>query len=96
MAYVVAVTWTAKEGEEERVSQLLDEITPLVRAEPGCQLYIASRAEDDARTFFLYEQYDDIEAFQAHRESEHFQRLVLDEAVPLLESRIHSNYTTID
>lgn len=96
MAHAVAVTWVAKEGEEERVRALLEEIAPVVRAEPGCLMYIVHRSSDDPRTFFLYEQYVDEAAFQAHRETEHFQELVLGEAVPLLESRTPIHYETFE
>ena len=95
MAHAVAVTWIAKEGEEDRVGQLLEEITPLVRAEPGCLMYIAHRSAEDPRTFFIYEQYDDEAAFLAHRETEHFKELVLGEAVPLLENRTSIHYETL-
>lgn len=95
MAHAVAVTWIAREGEEDRVGQLLEEITPLVRAEPGCLVYIAHRSAEDPRTFFIYEQYEDEAAFLAHRETEHFTELVLGEAVPLLESRTSTHYETL-
>jgi quinol monooxygenase YgiN len=96
MAHAVAVTWVAKEGQEERVRQLLDEITPLVRAEPGCLMYIAHRSPEDPRTFFLYEQYRDEAAWLAHRETEHFRELVRDEVVPLLESVVRTVYEPIE
>lgn len=96
MAHAVAVTWVAKEGEEERVRALLEEIAPVVRDEPGCLMYIVHRSNEDPRTFFLYEQYVDEAAFQAHRETEHFQELVLGEAVPLLESRTPIHYETLE
>ena len=96
MALAVAVTWVATEGEEEHVRVLLEEILPLVRAEPGCLMYIAHRSPEDPRTFFLYEQYVDQAAVLAHRETEHFQELVLGEVVPLLESRIRIEYETLE
>ena len=96
MAHAVAVTWVAREGEEEHVRALLEEIAPQVRDEPGCLMYVVHRSAEDPRTFFLYEQYVDEDAFQAHRESEHFQELVLGEAVPLLESRTPVHYETLD
>jgi quinol monooxygenase YgiN len=87
MAYVVAVTWRAREGEEDRVRQILAEVVAHSRTEPGCRMFVGHRSLEDPRTFFLYEQYDDEAAFLAHRETEHFQQHVLGEAVPLLESR---------
>ena len=47
--------------------------------------------------FFLYEQYVDEAGYQAHKDSEHFTRLVKEEAIPdLLEDRERAFYETID
>ena len=92
MGYVLAVTWIAREGEEERVAEALRTVAPLARAEPGCIHYYVHRSPDDSRRFFLYEEYVDEAAFQAHTASEHFQRHVLGEAVPLLETRERVTY----
>ena len=59
MAYVVAATWRAREGEEERIREILERIAPLCRDEPACRLYQAHRSPEDPRVFFIYEQYDD-------------------------------------
>ena len=96
MAYVVAVTWRAREGEEDRVRQILAEVVAHSRTEPGCRMFVGHRSLEDPRTFFLYEQYDDEAAFLAHRETEHFQHHVVGEAVPRLESRERQNYVTLD
>ena len=96
MAYVVAATWRAREGEEAAVARILDTVVPLVRAEPACRLFQAHRGIDDPREFFLYEQYDDEAGFQAHLASEAFQRHVLEDAVPRLEHRARVFYVTID
>lgn len=96
MAYAVAVTWLAKPGAEDRIAELIQVIAPLSRAEPGCLFYQAHRSLDDPRVFFIYEQYTDEDAFQAHRESEHFQRWVQIEALPLLDSRERAFYSTIE
>jgi len=96
MAVVLVARWVAKEGEEERVLAILEQLAPASRAEPGCRQYQPCRDREDPRRFLVFEVYDDDEALRAHGESEHFQRLVLDEAVPLLEGRDRSFYTTID
>ena len=96
MAFAVAVTWLAKEGEEDQVGQILAEVAALSREEPGCRMFIGHRSMDDPREFFLYEQYDDEAAFIAHRKTEHFKQLILGEAVPRLESRERAVYTTMD
>jgi quinol monooxygenase YgiN len=93
MAYVVVARWRANAGSEERVVAVLDELTRASRAEPGCVGYQPHRSTDDTRDFLIYEQYVDEAAFEAHSESEHFTRLVLEEAVPnLLESRDRAFY----
>ena len=96
VAYVVAATWVAKEDAEAQVADIIETLTPLCRAEPGCLMYQAHRSPEDSRLFFIYEQYADEEAFEAHRQSEHFQRWVLEEAAPLLESREREFYITIE
>jgi (4S)-4-hydroxy-5-phosphonooxypentane-2,3-dione isomerase len=87
MGYVLAVTWVARQGEEERVADALRKMVPATQAEPGCIHYYAHRSLDDPRRFFLFEEYVSEAGLQAHTQTEHFQRHVLGEAVPLLESR---------
>jgi quinol monooxygenase YgiN len=97
MAYVVCAMWRAKEGSEERVAEIVGELLDPSRAEPGNLMYQPHRSPDDPRLFFLYEQYVDEAGYQAHMDSEHFTRLVKNEAIPdLLESRERSFYVTLD
>ena len=96
MAYVVSAHWRAKEGKEERLAEVIAEMTAPSRAEPGNRFYQAQVAVDDPRQFYLYEQYADEAAYQAHMDSEHFTRLVKEEAIPeLLEARERAFYTTM-
>jgi quinol monooxygenase YgiN len=96
MAFVVVATWRAKEGEEERVRGILEALTPLIRAEPGCLQYTVHRSVDDPRTFLLYEQYRDEAAFKAHGGADYVKRYVLDDAVNRLELRQRALYTSLD
>lgn len=96
MAYVVAALWRAKEGEEEKIREIIDVMTPLSRDEPACRFYQAHRSPDDPRLFFLYEQYDDENGYQAHMATDHFEKYVRGEAIPRLESRERSFYVTFD
>ncbi len=96
MAYVVCAKWTAREGLEDRLAEICEEMTEPSRAEPGNRFYQAHRSPDDPRLFFLYEQYADEAAYEAHMASDHFTRLVKEEAIPeLLESRERAFFTTI-
>ena len=94
-AHVVIARWTAREGEEEAVAAVLRELAEESRREPGCIDYRVTRSLDDPRTFLLYEEYVDADAFQAHRESEHFERLARGRAIPLLETRHVEQYERI-
>jgi quinol monooxygenase YgiN len=96
MAYVVSALWRAKEGCEGRVAEIVGELIAPSRAEPGSLLYQPHRSPEDPRLFYLYEQYVDEAAYQAHMDSEHFTRLVKQEAIPeLLESRERAFYVTL-
>ena len=96
MAYVVSAKWRAKEGKADRLVEVIEEMTPPSRAEPGCRFYQAQRSIEDPQLFFLYEQYADEAAYGAHMDSQHFTRLVKEEAIPeLLEDRAREFYETI-
>jgi quinol monooxygenase YgiN len=96
MAYVVVARWRANAGSEDRVVAVLDELTGASRAEPGCLGYTPHRSTEDARDFLIFERYADEAAFETHSKSEHFRRLVLEEAVPdLLESRDRTFYVPL-
>ena len=96
MAYVVAALWRAREGEEEKIHQLIEVMTPLSRGEQACRFYQAHRSPEDPRLFFLYEQYDDEAGYAAHMATQHFEKYVREEAIPRLESRERAFYVTLD
>jgi quinol monooxygenase YgiN len=96
VGYVVTAKWTATEGEEENVLAAIRQLLEPSRAEPGNRFYQPNRDPENPRIFLFYEIYDDEDAYKAHGESEHFQRLGFGQAIPLLESRERSFYETID
>jgi len=96
MAYVVAVRWVAREGEEEHVAAAVAKLVPPSRAEPGVLFYQPHRDPENPRVFYFYEQYVDQAAYEAHGASEHFQRHGAGEAIPLLEDRERGFYETWD
>ena len=96
MAYVVSAKWRAKPGKEERLEEVCREMTEPSRAEPGNRFYQAHRSPENPRLFYLYEQYEDEAGYEAHMASEHFTRLVKEEAIPnILESREREFYETL-
>jgi quinol monooxygenase YgiN len=74
---VLAVTWMANPGHENEVAEIFTKLQAASRQEPGCLMYIVHRHKDDPRHFFIYEQYRDEAALQAHRNTPHFQEYAL-------------------
>jgi quinol monooxygenase YgiN len=69
---VLAVTWMAKVGRETEVAALFQKLTEQSRKEPGCAMYQVHRHKTEPRRFFIYEQYQDDAALEAHRNAPHF------------------------
>jgi autoinducer 2-degrading protein len=92
MAYTVSVTWIAKEGEEAAVASALEQLVEPSRAEEGVLIYIPHRDPADPRRFYIFEQYTDADAYTAHTETEHFQRLGFGDAIPRLADRRREFY----
>jgi (4S)-4-hydroxy-5-phosphonooxypentane-2,3-dione isomerase len=69
---VLAVTWIAKNGKEADVASLFAKLTEESRKEPGCAMYLVHMHRTERRRFFIYEQYKDDAALEAHRASPHF------------------------
>ena len=70
---VLAVVWVAKASHEDDVANVFRKLEAESRREPGCLMYIVHRHKDEPARFFIYEQYRDDAALQAHRDSPHFQ-----------------------
>jgi (4S)-4-hydroxy-5-phosphonooxypentane-2,3-dione isomerase len=84
---VLAVTWMAKQGREGDVSAIFSKLTEASRKEPGCVMYLVHRHKTDPRRFFVYEQYKDDAALEAHRSSPHFLQFAKKE-LPKIGDRI--------
>jgi (4S)-4-hydroxy-5-phosphonooxypentane-2,3-dione isomerase len=93
---VLAVTWVAKDGEETAVAEIFRHLEDESRQEPGCLMYIVHRHRTDHRRFFIYEQYKDDAALEAHRGSLHFQKYAVGE-LPKLGARVEGElYRPLD
>ncbi|MGE3288964.1 MAG: putative quinol monooxygenase [Pseudonocardia sp.] len=96
MAFVVVATWKAAPGEEERIAKIIDVLTPLARAEEKNLFFQGHVDPDDPTSFLLYEQYVDASGYEEHRDTPHFRRHVLGEAIPHLAAREVRTFHTID
>lgn len=58
--------FTARPGHEADVERLVAGLAGNVRQEPGNVAFIVHRRADDPAAFFVYEEYADEAAFEAH------------------------------
>ena len=92
---LVVAQWEAKEGEADRVAEILSRFLPEAQKEPGAQMFLISRANDNPAQFLFYELFRDEAAFKAHQESEHFKTYIAGQALPLLARRERMQYGLI-
>ena len=84
---VLAVTWVAKAARETEVAALFSQLTTESRKEPGCVMYQVHRHRTEPRRFFIYEQYKDEAALEAHRAAPHFLQYAKKE-LPKIANRV--------
>jgi len=88
----VAVTYLMREGTEAQAIELFGKLAPETRKEPGCRMYEVHRSTTNPRQFFLYEQYVDQAALDAHRAAPHFEQYAKNGLFPLIEVRTPEIY----
>lgn len=71
----VIARFLAGDGMEGRLEQELRQMVEPTRAEPGCINYDLHRQSDDGRVFLIYENYEDAEAVEHHKQTPHFRNL---------------------
>ncbi|HEX3679683.1 MAG TPA: putative quinol monooxygenase [Galbitalea sp.] len=68
---ILYAEFTALPGNEAEVADLVRELAELVRRERGNLVFAASRKRSNPAEFFVYEEYQDAEAFTAHATAEY-------------------------
>jgi quinol monooxygenase YgiN len=66
MTKTLYAEFTVKPGSEARVAEMMLELTEHVRREPGNELFLPYRREENPREYFVFEVYSDEAAFQKH------------------------------
>jgi quinol monooxygenase YgiN len=94
MAIGMSIVLRVKPGSAQDAKTILTEIAGPVRDEPGCSIFEVHESKDDENVIYLYEQYADQAAVEAHLASAMFKR-VEDELFPLVEDRQYNEYETI-
>jgi len=83
----VVARWKPAEGALEQLMAILAELQPQSLAEPGCLAYEIYQSTEPSPAILLVERYRDQAAIDAHRQSSHYQSLVVGRALPLLAER---------
>ena len=83
----IVARWQPASESYDEVLAIISELRPKSLAEPGCLGYEVYQGSDQPRTVLLLEHYRDAEALEAHKQSAHYQALVMGRALPLLVDR---------
>jgi quinol monooxygenase YgiN len=83
----VIVKWKIRASETPEILKLLPELAEETKKEAGNLYYAIYQSEEDPNELILHERYIDAEAQDAHRNSRHYQSIVVDKIMPYLEGR---------
>lgn len=92
---VFTVLWEVREGEAAAAAEILARFVPEARKEPGLELLMVNQSTANPAHFLFYEVFKDAAAFEAHQQTPHFKRLILQEALPRLNKRERAQYTPV-
>lgn len=84
---LVFATWKVKEGELDTVLNLLKTVHNETIKEEGNMFYKIHQSTADVNALVLFEGYTNEAAVAKHRDSIHYQCIVVKEIMPLLENR---------
>jgi quinol monooxygenase YgiN len=92
---LVVAQWETKDGQADRVADILRRFLPEAQREAGVKLFLIGRADGNPAQFLFYELFRDEAAFKAHQDSAHFKTCIAGEALPLLAKRERAQYTLL-
>ncbi|MCS3452852.1 MULTISPECIES: putative quinol monooxygenase [Bradyrhizobium] len=92
---LVVAQWEAKEGQADKLAEILDGFLPEAQKDPGTKLFLIGRGKDNPAQFLFYELFQDEAAFKAHQDSAAFKTYIAEQALPLLAKRERSQYALL-
>jgi quinol monooxygenase YgiN len=92
---LVVAEWQAKEGQADKVADILRRFLPEAQRDPGAKLFLVSRGKENPAQFLFYELFRDEAALKAHQESDYFKTYIAGEALPLLAKRERAQYALL-
>lgn len=87
MKKMIIVKWKIEEPETVRILKLLPELVEQSRKEKGNVSYAIYQSGNDHNELILHEEYIDDAALESHKQSEHYQRIVVNQIIPHLAMR---------
>src|SRR6476469_6627855 len=93
---ITSIHYTFATDDGDEAEALLRELRDASVKEPGVIRFEVGRSSDDPNVFALWEVYRDGDAAEAHRASEHFERLVVNRIRRLAQERKAVNAIPID
>jgi quinol monooxygenase YgiN len=85
---VASIVYTFATEDGDRAESIFRELRDASVKEPGIVRFEVGRSQEKSNVFALWEVYRDLDAMNAHRSTEHFQRLVIEGIRPLAKQRI--------
>ena len=93
---VLKVDMLVKPGTEEECKKFIRLLQQYSRQEAGCLMYIGHQSSENPRKFFLYEQYKDQAALDAHRNAPYFKQYVHGGLDAIMESRSRELFAVVE
>lgn len=84
---IVSIVFAFAPQDADKAETILRELRDASAKEPGVVRFEVGRSQEKPHVFALWEVYRDQDAMNAHRSTEHFQRLVIDGLRPLAQQR---------
>ena len=84
---ITSIHYTFASKDADNAESLFRELRDASVKEPGVVQFEVGRSSEDPNVFALWEVYRDQAAADAHRESDHFKRLVLNGIRPIAQQR---------
>jgi quinol monooxygenase YgiN len=92
---LVVAEWEAREGQADKVAEILHRFLPEAQSDPGSKLFLIARGKENPAQFLFYELFRDEAALKAHQESAYFKTYIAGEALPLLAKRERAQYALL-
>jgi quinol monooxygenase YgiN len=93
LSFIVRMTFD--QADREAIEEILCQLAPASRREPGCVTYVPHFVEGEPCTVLIYEQYVDEAALDHHRGSPHFHQYAIGGLYQKMKEREMENLSAV-